>query len=197
MSIVKILFITLSSLLMVNNKMRCIATFSRLVDKLHKLKWFFSKDSNCTKKQYDALIQSANSEWKDKFLQFKIIHDKINSFLAEFMHCNLKFKSCWETFKLILILSHHQASGQRDFSINKELLTETLEGVSIASQRIVYNHICDLLKTDVPFSNDLLKSCKLSHSRYTNAFELKKSDEINNEKSQKKKKGLKWTKQLM
>ena len=193
MSIVKTLFITLSSLLMVNNKIRCTATFSRLVDKLYKLKWFFSKDSNCTKKQYDALIQSANSEWKDKFLQFKIIHDKINSFLAEFMHCNLKFKSCWEAFKLILILSHHQASIQRDFSINKELLTETLEEVSIASQRIVYNDICDLLKTDVPFSNDLLKSCKLSHSRYTNAFELKKSDEISNEKS-KKKKGLKWTK---
>ena len=39
---------------------------------------------------------------------------------------------------------------------------------------------------DVPFSNDLLKSCKLSRSRYINAFELKKFDKIENEKSQKR-----------
>ena len=49
----------------------------------------------------------------------------------------------------------------------------------------MYNHIYDLSVFDVPFSNDLLKSCKLSHSRYTSALELKKSDRVENEESQK------------
>ena len=41
---------SLCPLLMVNSKMRCIAKFSRLVDKLYELKWFSSKDSDCAKK---------------------------------------------------------------------------------------------------------------------------------------------------
>ena len=113
---------------MVNSKMRCIAKFSRLVDKLYELKWFSSKDSDCAKKYYDALIQSSNSEWKDKFLRFKIADDRIDSFFAEFMHGISKFKCGWKVFKLIFILSHGQASAERGFSLNKELLTENLEG---------------------------------------------------------------------
>ena len=66
------------------------------------------------------------------------------------------------------------------------MLTENLEEVSIVSQRITYDHICDLTVTDVPFSSDLLKNCKLSHARYTNALELKKSDKIEIEKRRKR-----------
>ena len=125
---------SLSPLLIVNSKMRCIAKFSCLVGKLYEPKLFCSKDSDCAKKQYDTLIKSANSEWKDKFLQFEISDDSIDSFFTEFMQDNLKFKCCWEVFKLIFILSHGQASVERDFSVNKELLTENLEEVSMDSQ---------------------------------------------------------------
>ena len=113
---------------MVNNKMRGIAKLSRLVGKLHELKWFSFKDSDCAKKQYDALIQPSNSEWKDKFLPIKIADDRIDSFFAEFMHGISKFKCGWKVFKLIFILSHGQASAERGFFLNKELLTENLEG---------------------------------------------------------------------
>ena len=116
----------------------------------------------------------AGWEWKDKFLRFKIFDDRIDSFFAEFMRGNSKFKCCWEVFKLTFILSHGQASVARGFSINKELLTENLEEVSIVSQRIVYDHIYDLSVTYVPFSNDLLKS-------------YKPSPLIENEKSRKRK----------
>ena len=59
---------------MVNSKMRCIAKFWRLFDKLYELKWFSYEDSDCAKKQYDTLIQSANSELKDKSLMIESIH---------------------------------------------------------------------------------------------------------------------------
>ena len=66
-----------------NSKIRCIARFSHLVDKLCKLKLFSSKDSNCAKKHCDSLIQS--SEWKDKFdynsesLMIESIHSSLSS----------------------------------------------------------------------------------------------------------------------
>ena len=80
--------LSLCPLLMVNSTMRSFAKFSCLVDKMYKLKWFSSKDYDCTKKQYDASIQSSSSEWKNKFLQFKIANDRINSLIAEFMDSN-------------------------------------------------------------------------------------------------------------
>ena len=96
-----------------------------------KLKWFSSEDFHCAKNQYGALTQFANSEWKDKYLQIKITDDRIDSFFAQFMDGNPKFKCFSEVFKLIFILSHGQASVGGGFSVNKELLTENLEEVLI------------------------------------------------------------------
>ena len=120
------------------------------------------------------------NSYNSTLLMIESIHS-----LREFMHGNSKFKYCWDVFKLIFILSHGQASVvKRGFSIKKDLLKENVEEVSIVSQTIVFDHICDLSVTDIPFSNDFLKSCKLSHTRSTNGLELKKSDKIENEKIQ-------------
>jgi len=40
---------------------------------------------------------------------------------------------------------------------------------------------------EIPLTNDLIKSCKLAHSRYTNTLELRKSKDKEEEKSRKRK----------
>ena len=124
----------------------------------------------------------------------KINSYNLKSLIIELIHSSpsSKFKCCWEVFKLTFILSHVQASTERAFSIYKELLTENLEEVSTVSQKIVYNHICDLSMTYVPFSNDLLKSSKrspLDTPVHWNSKNLTKSRMRKTEKE-----GLKWTK---
>lgn len=158
------------------------------MNKLYELKWLSSERCDSAKKQYESIIQSANRELKDRFLSFKS-EDRIDEFFADIMHWNPKYKDCWEVFKLIFTLSHGQASVERGFSVNKELITENLEEISIISQRTVYDHILELGKPihEVPLSNDLLKNCKLAHSRYTNALELKKAKAVDDERSRKRK----------
>ena len=77
---------------------------------------------------------------------------------------------------MIFTLSHGQASVERGFSVNKELLVENLMEESIKSQRMGYDHICSADKpiTEIPITNDLIKSCKLAHSRYTAVLEERK-----------------------
>ena len=173
---------------MVNEKLTCSSQFGCLVDKLYELKWFSSERCDSAKKEYESLLESANTQMKDRFLAFKS-EDRIDEFFAEIMHGNPKYKNCWEVFKLIFTLSHGQASVERGFSINKELLTENLQEVSIVSQRTVYDYMMELGKPvhEIPLTNDLIKSCKLAHSRYSNALELRKSKNKEEEKSRKRK----------
>ena len=89
---------------------------------------------------------------------------------------NFKYKNCWNVFMMTFTLSHGQASVERGFSVNKELLVQNLMEESIESQRMVYDHIrsADKPITEIPITNDLIKSCKLAHSRYTAVLEERK-----------------------
>ena len=86
------------------------------------------------------------------------------------------YKNCCEIFKLVFTLSHGQASIERGFSFNKELLVENLYEESIFCQRMVYNHVNSTWKsiTEIPITNATLESCKLAHSRYATALKEKK-----------------------
>ena len=170
---------------MVDEKLACLSQFGRLVEKLYELKWFSSERSDSAKEEYESLLESANSQLKDRFLTFKS-EDRIDEFFADIMHGNPKYKNCWEVFKLIFTLSHGQTSVERGFSINKELLTENLHEVSIVLQRIVYDYIMELGKPvhEIPLTNDLIKSYKLAHSRYTNILSSLESQRIKRKKNQ-------------
>ena len=71
------------------------------------------------------------------------------------MHGNTKFRKCWDVFKLVFTLSHGQASVEKGFSVNKELLVENLQQLSLASQRIVSDYLTDFAKSiiKVPLTN--------------------------------------------
>ena len=73
---------------------------------------------------------------------------------------------------------------------SRELLVENLEKVSLVSQRMVYDHVMSTEKplTEYYISNDLLKSCRLAHSRCTAALEENKNALIKGEKKPRKRK---------
>ena len=114
-------------------------------------------------KEFDALLKSAHSELKDVFRTFDQKTDRIDSFYAGIMSESASYKDCWEIFKFVFTLSHGQASIEKGFSINKELLVENLQEESIVCQRMVYDHVNCSGKsiTEVPMTNALLESCKL------------------------------------
>ena len=84
---------------------------------------------------------------------------------------------------------HGQGSVERGFSVNKELLVTNLIQQSIISQRLVYDTInyLDTELHDFKISSDLLKSCKLGHSRYVQVLDKQKEVQVVDNKSLKRK----------
>ena len=60
---------------------------------------------------------------------------------------------------------------ERGFAVNKEVFVDNMQELSLISQRQVdYLHHVGKRISEVPMPNDLLKSCKLTHSRYLAAL---------------------------
>ena len=179
---------SLSPLNMVNDKEKCVSYFDRLVDKLYNLKWITAKDAG-EAKEYFKFITAVQNEHKDAFITFDENKVHLDLFFCDFMHGNTKFRKCWDVFKLVFTLSHGQAAAERGFSIDKELLVENLQQLSLVSQRIVSDYLTDFGKSIIklPLTNALLKSCQLAHSRYTTALEMNKNEAHAQEKDRKRK----------
>ena len=160
-----------------------------MVDKLYSGKWISSVAADEAKKEYDLLLDAAQQEHKDAFLTFDYRKESVDTFLATFVHGNTRYKNCWNICKLIFTLSHGHASVERGFSVNKELLVENLQKVSLVSQRIVYDYFFSTEKmiSEFQISNELIKSCKLAHTQYTQALETNKKTTVQCEKRQKEK----------
>lgn len=177
---------------MIQHKEKCINFFEKLVDRLYTGNWLSSKSADEAKKEYFQLVGAAQREHKDAFLGFDARKDRLDVFLGEFMDGNVKYGKCWVVCKIVFILSHGQAAVERGFSINKELLVENLQRVSLICQRLVCDYIIESGKeiSEIPLSNDLLKSCRLAHSRYATALEKKRVDSTTEEKDRKRKRKL-------
>ena len=150
---------SLSPLNMVNDK-DWLWYNDRLVDKLYNLKQITAKDADEAKKEYFEFITAIQSEHKGAFLTFDENKVGLDSFFFYFMHGSTKFRKCWDVFKLVFTLSHGQAAVERGFSVNKELLVENLQQLSLVIQRIVSDYLTDFGKfiIKVALTNALLKS---------------------------------------
>lgn len=73
-------------------------------------------------------------------------------------------------------LSHGQATVERGFSINANLIVENLQEESIAAQRIVHDSISHAGGVlEVPLVRELLRSVKGSHQKYLAALDTKRT----------------------
>ena len=174
---------------MINNRNRSVDFFDKIVDGLYKGAWISSKEADDAKKQYFQFIALANSELKDEFLLYDQKKIRLDHFFRKFMDGNASYKKCWKVVKLVLTLSHGQAAVERGFSVNKEVLVENMQELSLVSQRQVGDYLHHVGKpiSEVPMPNDLLKSCKLAHSRYLAALEKQKVEVVQEAKNLKRK----------
>ena len=76
----------------------------------------------------------------ERFANFQSAEDGVDTLFFECM-ANESYKSPFSVVKLILILSHGQATVERGFSVNKEVEVENLKEHTLVAQRIVCDHV--------------------------------------------------------
>lgn len=75
------------------------------------------------------------------FREFEPITDRVDTLLHSTMGANKAFSKVWHVVKMLLVLSHGQASVERGFSINKELIVENQKEASLVAQRLIVGPI--------------------------------------------------------
>ena len=115
----------------------------------------------------------------DTFTNFDPTITRIDVFYSTHLNHGSKLFSF---VKMIMVLSHGQATVERGFSINKEVEVENLKQENIVAQRIV----CDAISSaggisKFPLVKEMVMSCSLARQKYMafleNQRELKKTEQ--------------------
>lgn len=112
---------------------------------------------------YDPNLVSA-SDSSGKFIP---LSGRLDEFYIEHLSNKAEFCHLWEVVKLVLVLSHGQASVERGFSVNKEVMVENLKEHSLIAQRIIHdhvNHVGGLL--NIAYTKELLLSAASARQKY-------------------------------
>lgn len=102
-----------------------------------------------------------------------------------------EFSELWELMKMLFILSHGQASVERGFSINKDILTSNLSKRTLVAQRLVTDAVRSKLPNvhevhKLPITKKLMSNCRAARMRYQQYLDQEKEKEISTAASKRK-----------
>lgn len=130
----------------------------------------------------DLLDSEAKHEDFKNFEPFKM---RIDTFLYTHMK---KYGKLWLVCKNLLLLSHGQATVERGFSINKEVMQDNQHQETLVAQRIVCDAITDYGgPLRVPITKEMLKSTSAARMKYRSYLEEKQRQKLSAEKKRKEK----------
>ena len=67
--------------------------------------------------------------------------DRLDTLLYQSVGKDSAYKQLWQVFRLLLILSHGQASVEKGFSINKEIMVKNMREESFVGQRLIQDYV--------------------------------------------------------
>ena len=94
----------------------------------------------------------------------------------------------WSVIKLLLLMSHGQATVERGFSVKKEVAVENLTERSFIAQRIIHDHIESVVGlANVKISKQLLTSSAGARQKYLSYLDDQKRSKVSQENVLKRK----------
>ena len=128
-------------------------------------------------------------ENRQDFLNFDSDNDRLDTFYWSHNENMKSIEKVAQVLKIVLTLSHGQASVERGFTVNKSLLVENLSTKSLISQRIVYDHMNFHNPTPENFiiNPALRKSVRHARNECEKCLEEKRKEKLHSEKDLKRK----------
>lgn len=164
--------------------------FASMVEILVRRKQITASCAEDAKKELSGFIRVVVCENRDSFLQFDKPSDsnRLDDFYWQYLNLK-KYQNLAEVVKIILTLSHGQASVERGFSVNKTLLVENLSEVGLVSQRVIHDHMNAnaLLPHTINITPSLRRYVKSARQRYQNHLADQAKSLVSNEKQLKRK----------
>ena len=107
--------------------------------------------------------------------------ERLDVFLFEFIGKVVECGLIWKPIQSILTMFHGQADFERCFNVNKELLVENMQEVSLILQRQIYDHMVrnSIEPHTIKVTKDLLAYVKGARTRYGITLEEKRESKPN------------------
>lgn len=175
---------------MVSDREKCVTMFRKLLKHLKDAKRMTENDCEVCLQQYAAFIENIPQFGSERFTNFNSNHDRVDDLFHELTAGGVRdgeYSTLYKIIKMLLSLSHGQATVERGFSVNKKLEVENMSLNTLAAQRTICDHVSNVGGIDkVVLSKELLVAAKLSRQRYEahleSEREKKKSIEGNNKR---------------
>ena len=159
--------------MMAANKDDCVAKFGRVLHKMVDLNQVREQECDALQREYRAFLDEVVAKNNTMFKECD--KERLDTFLVTFMKVDT-YSKLWAVTKNILILSHGQATVERGFSINSELVVENLKEESVVSQRIVFDAIAAAGGVlSVPITKPLLSYAQAARQKYMTYLDQQKA----------------------
>lgn len=187
-------FITLRSLSCINpivirnNPTLSEKRMDSLLQSLHSTSSLSALTADSAKQQFISFINHADN--KKQLSTFSESQDRLDTFYHSLLSSKVEYKDLWTVVKMVLTLSHGNASVESGFSVNNDILVENMKENSLIALRRTY----DAIKSkggvaSVVVTPEMLQNAKLSRQRYHQALEEnKKKEETETKKLNEKRK---------
>ncbi|KAG1654624.1 Transcription termination factor 2 [Nymphon striatum] len=167
---------------MASDKEVCSAKFKKVLMLLLSSGRISEKDCDPLLQEYGLFLDNIPVFGTIKFSNFDNSTNRLDSLFFEYMS-GPNYIQLLSVVKLILVMSHGQASVERGFSINKEIEVENMKEHTLVARRMVCDHVNTVKGvTSVDINKSLLLSVKHSRKKYEQYLEQqrvnKKSDDL-------------------
>jgi hypothetical protein len=154
--------------MMVSKPENATKMFKQVLKRLVDENWKTSSQGDSAMAQYRKFLSEAQKYHQENFSSFRFGEERLDSFLSELLHTHVEYEELWEIVKILLTLSHGQASVERGFSVNKEVLAPNIQETSLTAIRLIHSSMSSekLQVSDMVITEELLTSCSHASNRY-------------------------------
>jgi hypothetical protein len=114
-----------------------IDKFKKVVDIFTNANRMSIPDGDEAIRQYELFVVDNLSELR----MYDLATARLDSFYFDLLSKKPDYNKLWGVVKQLLLLSHGQATVERGFSVNKELVVENLKEHSLIAQRVICDHV--------------------------------------------------------
>ena len=167
--------------LMATKSQLSLTKFKRLVSTMNDCKRVKDVDCDDVIWQYQKFLEDVVQVNSHPFEMFnsKDETQRLDGFFVEFLDEERDYTKLWRIMRMILVLSHGQASVESGFSVNRQIEEVNLQHKSIEAQRV----ICDEVDygegiLNVPLTKELFVSVSTSRQKYQQNLKEKREEKV-------------------
>ena len=150
-----------------NDRRGSASRFKHVLEHLVQCKHIKLREVDALLLQFDTFIERVAADSACAFRAYIYKSDRLDALLVQHLSHHDDLGQLWTIVKNLLILSHGQATVEKGFSINRQIMVENMKEASFIAQRSIHDHLLNIGGMDALVINRaLLASAANGHKRY-------------------------------